>query len=148
MKGMSSEFYETKVKDVMQKEDLPLIEKAAPVERVVRFLTNRTHVWVTEKEDLKKVVGVITEHDVLDILSPETGTHTFGVPDTRTLEEGTAEDVMTKGAVSCALGDTIEHALEKMAKNGIRRCPVIDESGIVLGEIRHQQILRKFSTIL
>ena len=54
------EFYELKIEKIMQTEDVPLIEKDAPIEQVLDILTKKTHVWVTEgKGSKKKSIGYL-----------------------------------------------------------------------------------------
>lgn len=144
---MPPKFYEVKIKEIMQKKDVPLIEKTAPIDQVIPFLTTKTHVWVIETSKSKKVVGVITEHDVLSILSKRKGPYTLGIPDMRSLHEGTAEDIMTKRLVKCRLQETIDDVLNKMIKSGIRRLPVTDKKGVILGEVRLWHILKKFVAV-
>ncbi len=67
-KRVGPKFYELKVEKIMQKRDVPLIEKDALIDRVLDILSKKTHVWVTEGKESKKIVGVITEHDILSIL--------------------------------------------------------------------------------
>lgn len=131
----------------MQKKDIPIIERSAPIDRVLPFLTTKTHVWVTEGKRSEKVVGVITEHDILSILASKTGTHMFGLPDMRSLDKGSAEDIMTKRVVKCNPSETIEDALDRMRVEGIRRLPVVDDNDVILGEVRLWHILKKFIAV-
>ena len=137
-------FLRCKLEKIMKKKGLPLIEKNASVKRVLAELTKRTHVWVTDGKRSRKVVGVITEHDVLTILSPRRPAHIIGIPNMRTLH-GKAEEVMTKGTISCTPDETVGGALNKMATHGVRRLPVVDRNGNILGEVTLHQIIKKFS---
>jgi predicted transcriptional regulator len=145
-----SNFYELKVKEIMQKKGLPLIEKDAPVGRVLFLLTKKTHVWVTENKKSRKIVGVITEHDVLSILAPTKAPYVFGLPDLRCLDfrclrENTAGDIMRRRTIKCTPGDTIRGVLDKMMKYGVRRLPVTERNNIIVGEIRLYHIIKKLS---
>lgn len=142
-------FYKTKVKNVMRKSKyIPLTEKDAPIDRVLAFLSKATHVWVTESKEKKKVVGVITEHDVLSILAPSTPIYGLGFPDMRSLFKGTAEDVMSRGLIKCEPEDTIERVLDIMKKRGIRRLPVTVKDDIIIGEIKLRQVIDGFISAL
>lgn len=145
---MNTEFLEIKVKDIMQKEDLPLVERETPIEDVLPFPMGRSHVWVIDNEENRRVVGVITEHDILDILSPSKVPYTFGLPDMRQLDKGTAEDVMTRNVVKCDLDDTVGEVLDKMTKHEIRRIPATDEEGIISGEVHLKHITNKFAEMM
>lgn len=138
------EFYELAVEKIMEKKDLPLIEKNASIDRVLSTLTKETHVWVTESKRSKKIVGVITEHDVLSILASRRPRYVLGIPDMRSLHWGMAEDVMHRRVVKCGPKATIREALRKMMEHGVRRLPVIKDDKIV-GEVRLYHIIKKFS---
>jgi len=146
-KRVGPEFYELKVEKIMQRRDVPLIEKDAHVDRVLDILSKKTHVWVTEGKESKKIVGVITEHDVLSILSPRRAPYAFGLPDLRALHWGTAESIMHRRLVKCGPKDTIGDALTKMREHGIRRLPVTKRNNIMVGEIRLFHIIKKYSAV-
>jgi predicted transcriptional regulator len=142
-KRVGPEFYDTKIEKIMERKGIPLIEKDAPTDRVLKFLTVKTHVWVTDSKGSKKVIGVITEHDVLSILSPRSAPYVFGFPDLRALHRGTAEDVMHRRLVKCKPEDTVRNVLRKMMEHGIRRLPVMKDNKIV-GEIRLYHIIKGY----
>jgi len=147
-KRVGPKFYELKVEKIMQKRDVPLIEKDAPVDRVLDILSKKTHVWVTEGKESKKIVGVITEHDILSILSPRRAPYSFGLPDLRTLHWGTADSIMHKRLVKCGPKNTIGDVLSKMMEHGIRRLPVTKRNNIIVGEIRLFHIIKRYSAAL
>lgn len=147
-KRVGPEFYELKVEKIMQRRDVPLIEKDAPVDRVLDILSKKTHVWVTESKESKKIVGVITEHDVLSILSPRRAPYAFGLPDIRALHWGTAESVMHRRLIKCGPNDMIRDVLTKMMEHGIRRLPVTERNNIIVGEIRLFHIIKRYSAAL
>lgn len=143
-KRVGPEFYDLKVEKIMQRTAMPLIEKDASIERVLDILTKKTHVWVTESKGSKKIIGVITEHDVLSILSPRRAPYTFGLPDVRALHLGTAESIMQRRLVKCAPNDTVADALSKMTEHGIRRLPVTKRNDIIVGEVRLYHIIKRY----
>lgn len=144
-KRVGPEFYELKAEKIMQRRDVPLIEKNASVDRVLDVLSKKTHVWVTESKGSKKIVGMITEHDVLSILAPRMAPYAFGLPDLRTLHWGTAESIMHRRLVKCGPNDTIRNVLTKMREHGIRRLPVTKRNNIIVGEIRLFNIIKRYS---
>lgn len=139
------EFYELKIEKIMQTKDVPLIEKDASIDRVLDILTKKTHVWVTEGKKSKKIVGVITEHDVLSILSPRKVPYAFGLPDLRALHRGTAGEVMSRRLIKCSPKDTISGVLSKMMEHGVRRLPVTKRNNIIVGEVRLYHIINEYS---
>ena len=92
---MEAKFLEIKVKDMMREEDLPLAERGDSIEEVLPFPMGRSHVWVLDDLESRRVIGVITEHDILDMISPKRVPYNFGLPDMRRLEAGHVGDIMT-----------------------------------------------------
>jgi len=143
------DFYELKVKQLMDKRtwDLPMIEEGEDVHNVFSILSGRHHMWVVKDKAGKEIVGVITEHDVLNILAPKrVPSYIFGVPDVRSIQYGTiktAGDVMSTKIVVCKPDDTILDALNKMTRYKFRRIPVVENKKIV-GELTLHQLIRKY----
>jgi len=86
-KQLIPEFYEIPAEDIMDERisDLPLIEKDASIGCVISILTGSDHVWVVESKGSKRLVGIITEHDILDIVSPRKEVSFFGLPSKKSL---------------------------------------------------------------
>jgi len=106
-KKLISDFYELKVNQLMDKRvwDLPLIEKNDDIHHVLSILGGRNHIWVVENKNDKELVGIITEHDILSILTPKKfPSYVFGIPDVSSIKHGTAktaEDVMSHRVINC-----------------------------------------------
>ncbi|MEA2053962.1 MAG: CBS domain-containing protein [Candidatus Thermoplasmatota archaeon] len=139
--------YAKKIEEVMAGRvwDLPILDKDANISHVLSVLASRSHAWVVENRNSMKAVGVITEHDILDLLAPKKlPRYVFGVKHYLSLKYGTAskaEDVMRKSLVKCSPGDTVEEALEKMRFNALRRLPVVKDEKLA-GEITIHQLLQ------
>jgi CBS domain-containing protein len=131
------EFYKLSVKKVMERE-LPIIEKNAPIETVAKILRNRHHIWVVDKIGSKKLVGVITEKDFLEVMSPlPARSWVVGVIEPKSWhhrEFETAEDLMVKHLITCNQETTIEKALTLVSHHRVRRLPVIEANELV-GEV-------------
>jgi len=144
-----SDFYELKVEQLMDKRvwDLPLIKKTDDVHHVLSILGGRNHIWVVKDKESKELVGVITEHDVLSILTPKHfPSYVLGMPDIRSIRHGTAktaEEVMCHRIVDCRPDDKIIDALMKMVKHKLRRLPVVEDKKII-GELTLHQLIRKY----
>ncbi len=125
------EFYKLHVKDLMDKRvwDLPLIEKDENIQHVLSILSGKSHVWVIDTKENNKLLGVVTEHDVLSVLAPKRlPSYMFGIPDLRSFQFGTAKtagDVMSTNPITCESNDKIVDTLLKMTKYNIRRLPVV-----------------------
>jgi predicted transcriptional regulator len=143
-----SGFYELKVEQLMDKKvwDIPIVDKDVPIINVLSILDGRSHVWVVNNSKDKKLTGVITRQDVLEILAPPRASYSmFSVP--RYKVRGTkskAEDVMNKDPITARCDEKIVDILQKMIKHRIRRLPVIDKNKKILGEITLQHLIHKF----
>lgn len=144
-----SEFYELKVNQLMDKRiwDLPIIEKNEDVHHVLSILSARNHIWVVNDKKNKEIAGVITEHEVLSILTPKKlPPYVFGIPDIKSVRNGTAnkaEDIMRDKVITCKSNDRIIDALDKMIVHRLRRLPVVEDKKII-GELTLHQLIRKY----
>jgi len=140
---------EQRIKDILdekQKWSLPIVEKNASIKKVLAILTGRDHVWVVEKEGSKKLCGVITESDILQLLAPpRVPRYTFGRRYSVSLLYKTAKkarDIMCKRVARCSLEDKVGDTLTKMVNSGLRRLPIVENDEII-GEITVHYILQK-----
>lgn len=79
---------------------------------------------VVEDASDKKLVGIITDRDiVLQVVAEDKGFDT------------TIESVMTRNPVTCRPDDSVQNAMDRMAQHQIRRIPVVDGKGRVVGII-------------
>jgi CBS domain-containing protein len=78
---------------------------------------------VTAGRESQHLVGVITDGDIR--MASQLGG--------RNLEELRVRDAMAKRVYTCKLGDSLAEAQSIMQEAGIRRLPVVDESGQLLG---------------
>ena len=147
-KKVIPEFYEIIAKDIMDMRigDMPLIEEDARIDCVLATLTGSDHVWVVESKGSKKLVGIITEHDILDIFSPRKEVSFFGFPNKKSLHYETFEKaahIMSRNPIRCRPEENVEDALNKMIVHKVRRIPVV-ENGEIMGEITLHHLIRKF----
>jgi predicted transcriptional regulator len=144
-KKLIPEFYEIPAKDIMDKRigDMPLIEKDASLECVLFILTGSDYVWVVESKGSKKLVGIITEHDILDIFSPRKEVSFFGFPSKKSLHG----HLMSRNPIRCRPEEKVEDVLNKMIDHRVRRIPVV-ENGEIIGEITLHHLIRKFYTFI
>lgn len=143
------EFYKLKINQLMDKRtwDLPIVEENEDIYSVLNILGARNHIWVVNNKKEKKIIGVITEHDVLSILAPKKfDPYVFGVPDIRSLQYGTvktAGNVMSTKVITCEEGEKIIDVLKRMTKYQLRRIPVVKNKQII-GEITLHQLIRRY----
>ncbi|MFO7966986.1 MAG: CBS domain-containing protein [Archaeoglobaceae archaeon] len=80
-----------------------------------------------------RIMGIITERDILEFLSRQTGF------------DGVVGDFMTRGVVTIGPHTTIEEAMKIISSKKIRRLPVIQD-GVLLGLITSSALLRYFGS--
>jgi CBS domain-containing protein len=104
--------------------DLALIEDDAPVYKAAKAMSEfGVGCILIRKED--KVVGIITERDIVRrVICEDKDPH-----------ETLVRDIMTKPVIVVKEEATIEDAADIMAKNGVRRLPVINEKSSLVGLI-------------
>lgn len=89
---------------------------------------------VVETEKKKKLVGMLTDRDLaLKIIAAE-----------RNPQSTKVEDVMTRKVVTCAKSDDMQKAVDLMAKNQLRRIPVVDKNDEIIGIIAQADIAKYF----
>jgi len=99
-------------------------------------------------DDDRKVIGVVSEADMLnkEALVDEPGV--FGSilhrKDQAKARGVTAGDLMTTAVVAVRLDDTVEHAAKLMYDRRVKRLPVTDENGRLVGIISRADVLSVF----
>jgi predicted transcriptional regulator len=146
----ASDFFESKIKDAMDKRswDVPLIEMDSELLEVFAILCTNDHVWVVDKLKSRNVVGVITEHDILNALRPIKRPRFFGVPSRKGMGLSvfeTAEHIMSHDPFTCTLDRKVKDVLHDMEGHGVRRMAVVKSgSNEIIGEVTVHQLIRKY----
>ncbi|RLF55414.1 MAG: CBS domain-containing protein [Thermoplasmata archaeon] len=144
------EFYDLKVKDLMDKRvwDLPVVDKDAEISTILSIVSGKNHVWVVDNKENMRLIGVITEHDLLSLLSPpHLPPYMFGKPDLRSLQFGIvsrAEEIMSKKPITCKPDERIYDVLLRMKKYRVRRLAVVDDDHRLLGEITLHHLICRY----
>ncbi len=147
-------FYSKEVKDVMYTHDwdLPIIEKDTTLEILLAIMEGKDRVWVVDNKKTKKLIGVITEKTLLDVIvPPRIQRYGFTTASYKSLAAGnitTVGNFMVTKVVSCTLDTTIQDAIILMQKYRVRHLPVVDKKNTLLGEIDIAYIIRGLSTCL
>ncbi len=87
---------------------------------------------IVEKRDSKRLVGTVTDRDLA-----VRGIAAGKGPDTPVRE------LMTEGPVSCSPDDEVEIVREVMVSQLVRRVPVVDEDGNLVGIVAQADIARE-----
>ncbi len=147
-------FYTVPVESIMKKEiwNMPIAYPDTHIEDIFSIMTARRHVWILESKESKKLVGIITEKDLLDVMAPhKINPYVIGGIDLKSILFGNviqAKDIMVSKIVSIKPTDTIEVALNKMRSYKVRRLPVVDDNGNLVGELTVKTIIIQFRKIL
>ncbi len=85
---------------------------------------------VVQDEASKKLIGIVTDRDLtLNVLA-----------EGRDPRETRVEEVMSRRLVTCRPDEDVEHALDLMEEHQVRRIPVVDESGAIVGIIAQADV--------
>ena len=147
-------FFEMRIMDAMKRRawDMPLIEKDQEIFDVFALLSTNDHVWVVDNLKTKRVIGIITEHDILHALKPIKRHRFFGMPSRKGLGLSlfeTAEHIMTHHPFTCTPDEKVIDILHTMEAHGIRRMPVIDENtDEIVSEVTVHQLIRIYYEII
>ena len=146
-------FYKLPIEAVMKKRvwDLPILERKAPIEDVFSILSSRRHVWIVEDKKSLKLVGVITEKDLLELLVPQRiPPYSIGSISIKSMpfkNAQKAEDIMTSRLVTIEIHHPVEEALTKMHRYRCYRLPVV-EKGRLVGEVTIRLLVIQFLKVI
>jgi len=106
-----------------------------PADRVKRAadLMKRENVGpipVIENEQTRKLVGIITDRDlVLKVIAEGCDASSTKV-----------ESVMTRKVVSCRVDDPLQKAMDLMSRHQLRRITIVDQANVILGIISQADV--------
>src|SRR5215470_4140778 len=137
----------TAVKEVMTTRVIWVKKDATFREMAVALRDHRVSAFPVIDED-GKVIGVVSEADMLnkEALGDEPGLF-GGILHRRDQAKArgiTAGDLMTTAVVAVRPDDTVERAARLMYDRGVKRLPVTDESGHLVGIISRADVLSVF----
>src|SRR5215813_14100993 len=135
------------VKDVMTTRVIWVSKNATFREMAAALREYRVSAFPVVDDD-RKVIGVVSEADMLtkEALIDEPG-FVGGILHRRDQAKArgiTAGDLMTTAVVAVRPEDTVEHAAKLMYDRGVKRLPVTDESGHLVGIISRADVLSVF----
>jgi len=129
--GKENAMFKTKVKakDIMTKE-VVVAKTDTPIYEAVRLLRENEITGLPIVEDDMRLVGVLTEKDVLRLFYAEEDE-----------KDKTAKDFMTRPAVSYKEDDTLQSICDFMMINYFRRVPVTSKKGKVVGIVSRPDVI-------
>lgn len=137
------------VRDVMTREVISVPDTAS-LKQVVAELTNHRVAALPVVDSHRAVVGVVSESDLLagvaaGVLGAPHG-HSHGRPHSglRQVRGTTARELMTTPAITTTPDTAIAAAARDAAHRRVRRLPVVDGSGRLVGIVSRGDLLRTF----
>jgi CBS domain-containing protein len=85
---------------------------------------------VVDSRASKRLVGIVTDRDIVVKV----------VAEGRQVDEATVKEAMTSSPAACRPDDDVEQALTLMAERQVRRMPVVDSAGRLLGIIAQADV--------
>lgn len=137
------------VADVMSREVVS-VAPATPIRRVVELMLGKTYRAVPVT-DGGRPVGIITNTDLVqrgglglrvDLLSSLDTPQVHETLDRLSQQNRTAGEVMTRDPVTVRAATTLPQAAEQMARRRLKRLPVEDEGGQLIGIVSRVDLLR------
>ncbi|MCX4585718.1 CBS domain-containing protein [Streptomyces sp. NBC_01481] len=107
------------------------VQRGTPFKEIARLLDEYGITAVPVIDDNERPVGVVSE---ADLLRKQTSRDTSSV----------AEELMSSPAIVAEPGWSVVRAARVMEKNRIKRLPVVDESGRLVGVISRSDLLQLF----
>jgi CBS domain-containing protein len=138
----------TSVKDIMTTQVVAVKRGATFKEMAARLRQDRVSAFPVVDDD-GKVIGVVSEADMLakEVLSGDHLGVLTAMLHRREKEKAdalTAGELMTHPAVTVTPGDSVEHAARLMYTLQVKRLPVIDPGGQLVGIISRTDVLAVF----
>lgn len=117
--------------DVMT-DDVQAVRSIDPVERAARLMRRSDCGALPVTGDSGRLLGIITDRDIVVRLVAR------GVDARYAL----VRDCMTDEAVACHAEEPIERCLRQLARNQIRRLPIVDDDGRLIGIVSQGDLAR------
>ncbi|UFR06818.1 CBS domain-containing protein [Streptomyces sp. Go40/10] len=136
------------VSDVMT-QTVAAVGRRAPFKEIVRLMQDWQVSALPVIEGEGRVVGVVSEADLLPKEelrdAPDADRLRLRRPvDTVKAGALTAGDLMSWPAVTVRAGATLAEAARVMAREGIKRLPVVDDAGLLAGVVSRADLLKVF----
>ncbi len=139
------------VKDVMTKEVVS-VRRDTRLEEIVRLLSERRISGLPVVNEGNHVVGIVTEADILSMAGMKRG-HTFkdvlrhfiGEPLPGHKAGDRAEEIMTSHVITVTPDTSVSEAARILDERKIKRLPVVDDDGKLVGIISRADIVRSMS---
>ncbi|RPI36743.1 MAG: CBS domain-containing protein [Nitrospiraceae bacterium] len=139
---------EMNVQDVMTGDVISIL-KYESIMHVAKILSEKNISGLPVVDKKNKVIGIITQADILSILGMRKGhtlkdllKHMLGEPLPERRMGDIVGDIMTSPAATIKTNANIAEAAQMMDEKKIRRLPVVDEKNVLVGIISRADILK------
>jgi CBS domain-containing protein len=132
----SLEFEMNKCSDIMTKDPLCCLP-SDPVDKLAQLMGRRDigPVLIIDNEQTRKLAGIVTDRDLALKVVAEGR-------DARTTK---AEEIMTRKVMTVRDDDEVQKALDMMSELQLRRLPVINSNGMVVGILAQADVATRFN---
>jgi CBS domain-containing protein len=90
---------------------------------------------VSDKDNGKRLVGIVTDRDLAIKV----------VGEGRDPKKTRVEEVMTEKVITCRMDDDVQNAMKAMAQYQLRRIPVVDHAGLLVGIISQADVATRLN---
>lgn len=105
------------------------------LQEVARLMADNDCGEIPVVDERRRPKGVVTDRDIA----------CRAVAEGRDPRQTSARDVMSTPVITVTPEESVEHSLELMEQNQVRRLPVVDESGACCGMVAQADIARRSS---
>jgi len=123
-----------KIQDIMTK-DPSCVTPDATVREAAQVMSreNVGIIPVVDERSAKRLVGVVTDRDIAIRCVAEGKDGTCSVRDVMSVDK----------LATCAEGDDVDSLMETMRAEKVRRIPIVDERGSLVGIVSQADVVRK-----
>jgi CBS domain-containing protein len=136
------------VSDVMTR-DVAVVGREAAFKKIVRTMQDRKVSALPVVDGGRRVLGVVSEADLLPKeefrdSDPDRYTQLRRLSDLAKAGSVTAGELMTSPALTVGPGETLAQAARTMAHARVKRLPVVDDTGLLVGVVSRADLLKVF----
>ena len=120
-----------KIQDIMSPEP-SMVTPDTSITDAARLMKDRNigMLPVVESEDSPRLIGVVTDRDI-----------TIRHVAEGHLRDCAVREAMTDNVLTCTADDNVEQAMSLMADEQVRRIPIVDERGYLVGVVSQADIV-------
>ncbi|MGW1892527.1 CBS domain-containing protein [Streptomyces sp. NPDC002004] len=125
-------------------DDVVSVMPSTPFKEVAKLLAVHGISGLPVLGDDDRVIGVISESDLLARQASAGGTTGEWPTPRADPEQPTARELMTAPAITVHVDDTVAEAARTMLRRGVERLPVVDEAERLVGIVTRRDLLLSF----